>query len=157
MPLIGFSIIFLNLGINKVRKKNILQGNILTGILLLSLFNVTLVLTSQHQKPNAISSIKDSIINKNIDYSIVSIPLINYYLKKHGINNQFYDIENINISDTINLMREDSLLLIGNFQNKFLDNYELIHDSTYYHNPYMNRMWSEINISILKKKYNAEK
>ena len=157
MPLIGFSIVFMNLGINKVREKNSLQGNILTGILLFGLFNVTLVLTSQHQKPNAISSIKDSILDKNIDYSIVSIPLINYYLKKHGINNQFYDIKNINNSDTINLMREDSLLLIGNFQNKFLDNYELIHDSTYYHNPYVNRMWSEINISILKKKYNAEK
>ena len=89
MPLIGFSIIFLNLGINKVREKNSLRGNILTGILLLGLFNVTLVLTSQHQKPNAISSIKDSIIDKNIDYPIVSIPLINYYLKKHGIDNEF--------------------------------------------------------------------
>ena len=152
MPLIGFSIIFLNSGINKVREKNSLQGNIFTGILLLGLFNVTLVLTSQHQKPNAISSIKDSIIDKNIDYPIVSIPLIHYYLKKHGIDNQFYDIKNINNSDTINLMREDSLLLIGNFQNKFLDNYEFIHDSAYYHNPYMNRMWSEINVSSLKKK-----
>jgi len=157
MPLIGFSIIFLNLGINKVREKDSLRGNILTGILLLGLFNVTLVLTSQHQKPNAISSIKDLIIDKNIDHPIVSIPLINYYLKKHGIDNEFYDIENINDVGTVKLLKKDSLLLIGNFQNRFLDHYLLTYDSTYYHNPYVNRMWSEINISILKKKYNAEK
>ena len=73
MPLIGFSIIFLNLGINKVREKNSLRGNILTGILLLGLFNVTLVLTSQHKKPNAISSIKDSIIDKNKPWVCVYI------------------------------------------------------------------------------------
>ena len=41
MPLIGFSIIFLNLGINKVREKNSLRGNILTGILLLYLNHLT--------------------------------------------------------------------------------------------------------------------
>ena len=152
MPLIGFSIILLNLGINKVREKNSLRGNILTGILLLGIFNVTLVLTAQHQKPNAISSIKDSIIEKNIDYPIVSIPLINYYLKKHGIDNEFYDIENINDVDPVKLLEKDSLLLIGNFQNKFLDHYVLTYDSTYYHNPYMNRMWPEINICSLKKK-----
>ena len=152
MPLIGFSIIFLNLGINKVRVKNSLRGNILTGILLLGLFNVTLVLTSQHQKPNAISSMKDSIIEKKIGYPIVSIPLINYYLKKHGIDNEFYDIENINDVDPVKLLEKDSLLLIGNFQNKFLDHYVLTYDSTYYHNPYMNRMWPEINICSLKKK-----
>ena len=152
MPLIGFSIIFLNLGINKVREKNSLRGNILTGILLLGLFNVTLVLTSQHKKPNAISSIKDSIIDKNIDYPIVSIPLINFYLKKHGIDNEFYDIENAHDVDPIKLLKTDSLLLIGNFQKRFLDHYVLTYDSTYYHNPYMNRMWSEINVSSIKKK-----
>ena len=157
MPLIGFSIILLNMGINRVREKNSIRGNILTGLLLLGLINITLVLTSQHQKPNTISSIKDSIINKKIGYPIVSIPLINYYLKKHGLNNEFYDIENINDIDPVKSLGKDSLLLIGNFQNRFIDRYVLTYDSTYYHNPYMNRMWSDINISTLKKKYNAEK
>tara|TARA_Y100000768_G_scaffold378927_1_gene353959 strand:- start:564 stop:1985 length:1422 start_codon:yes stop_codon:yes gene_type:complete len=152
MPLIGFSIILLNMGINRVREKNSLQGNILAGLLLLGLINVTFVLTSQHQKPNAISSIKDSIIEKKINYPIVSIPLINYYLKTHRIDNELHDIENINDIDPVKLLEKDSLLLIGNFQNRFLDHYVLIYDSTYYHNPYMNRMWSEINVISLKKK-----
>ena len=152
MPLIGFFIILLNMGINRVREKNSLRGNILTGLLLLSLFNVTLVLTSQHQNPNAISSIKDSIIEKDIRYPIVSIQLINYYLKKHGIDNEFYDTESTHDVDLTKLLKTESLLLIGNFQKIFLDYYVLTYDSTYYHNPYMNRMWSEINVSSLKKK-----
>ena len=118
----------------------------------MSLFNVTLVLTSQHQNPNAISSIKDSIIEKDIRYPIVSIPLINYYLKKHGLDNEFFDIEDVMDIDPVKILEKDSLLLIGNFQNKFMDNYIPLHDSVYYHNPYMNRMWSEINMCILKKK-----
>ena len=152
MPLIGFSIILLNMGMNRVREKNSLRGNILTGLLLLGLFNVTFVLTSQHQKPNAISSIKDSIIANNISYPIVSIPLINYYLKKHGLHNEYFDIEDISDLDQVKLLEKDSLLLIGKFQNKFLDDYVLTHDTIYFHNPYMNRMWSEINMCSLKKK-----
>tara|TARA_B100001094_G_C18094567_1_gene752320 strand:- start:209 stop:1252 length:1044 start_codon:yes stop_codon:yes gene_type:complete len=152
MPLIGFSIILLNMGINWVREKKRLRGNILTGLLLLGLFNVTFVLTSQHQKPNAISSIKDSIIANNISYPIVSIPLINYYLKKHGLHNEYFDIEDISDLDQVKLLEKDSLLLIGKFQNKFLDDYVLTHDTIYFHNPYMNRMWSEINMCSLKKK-----
>ena len=109
----------------------------------MGLFNVTLVLTSQHQKPNAI---QDDSIKMNIDYPIVSIPLINFYLKKHGIDNEFYEIENTHDVDPIKLLKRDSLLLIGNFQKRFLDHYVLTYDSTYYHNPYMNRMWSEICI-----------
>ena len=152
MPLIGFSIILLNMGINRVKEKNSLKGNILIGFLILGLSNVTFVLTSQHKKPNAISSIKDSIIANNISYPIVSIQLINYYLTKHGLHNDFFDIENISELDQVKLLEEDSLLLIGNFQNKFLDNYMLTNDTIYYHNPYMNRMWSEINMCSLKKK-----
>ena len=152
MPLIGFSIILLNMGINRVKEKNSLKGNILIGFLILGLSNVTFVLTSQHKKPNAISSIKDSIIANDISYPIVSIPLINYYLTKHGLHNVFFDIENFSELDQVKLLEEDSLLLIGNFQNKLLDNYILTNDTIYYHNPYMNRMWSEINMCSLKKK-----
>ena len=65
---------------------------------------------------------------------------------------EFYDIENAHDVDPIKLLKTDSLLLIGNFQKRFLDHYVLTYDSTYYHNPYMNRMWSEINVSSIKKK-----
>ncbi len=152
LPLIGFCIILLNIGMTEVRYKNGLVGYVYIGILFLGLCNVTLVLTSQHQKPNAISSIKDSIIEKDISYPIVSIPLINYYLNKHGLKNELFDIENKNDIELIKLSERDSLLLIGNFKKKFSDHYILTHDSTYYHNPYVNRMWSEINMYGLKKK-----
>ena len=59
LPLISFLIVFLNLGIKRLRNENKLLGNILVGLYLISLCNVTYVLTSQHKKPNAISSVKD--------------------------------------------------------------------------------------------------
>ena len=152
LPLISFLIVFLNLGIKKLRNENKLLGNILVGLYLIFLCNVTYVLTSQHKKPNAISSVKDFIIKQDINYSIVSIPLINFYLKSHGLKNQFFDIEDISNSEQIKGLTRDSLLIVGNFQNQFLDDYINNYDTTFYHNPYVNRMWSELGIFNLKKK-----
>ena len=56
------------------------------------------------------------------------------------------DIRNIKSSG------EYELFLIGNFKKQFLSDYSIIGDSTYYHNPYVNRMWSEINTYFLEKK-----
>ena len=152
LPLISFLIVFLNLGIKRLRNENKLLGNILVGLYLISLCNVTYVLTSQHKKPNAISSVKDYIIKQDINYSIVSIPLINFYLKSHGLKNEFFDIEDITNSEPVKALTRDSLLIVGNFQNKFSDDYINTYDTTFYHNPYVNRMWSELGIFNLKKK-----
>ena len=152
LPLISFLIVFLNLGIKRLRNENKLLGNILVVLYLISLCNVTYVLTSQHKKPNAISNVKDFIIKQDINYSIVSIPLINFYLKSHGLKNEFFDIEDITNSEPIKALARDSLLIVGNFQNKFSDDYINNYDTTFYHNPYVNRMWSEIGIFNLKKK-----
>ena len=145
-------IVFLNLGIKRLRNENKLLGNILVGLYLISLCNVTYVLTSQHKKPNAISNVKDFIIKQDINYSIVSIPLINFYLKSHGLKNEFLDVEDITNSEQIKGLTRDSLLIVGNFQNQFSDDYINNYDTTFYHNPYVNRMWSEIGIFNLKKK-----
>ncbi len=93
-----------------------------------------------------------STSEKDISYPIVSIPLINYYLNKHGLKNELFDIENKNDIELIKLSERDSLLLIGNFKKKFSDHYILTHDSTYYHNPYVNRMWSKVETFRLEKK-----
>ena len=42
--------------------------------------------------------------------------------------------------------------MIGNFKNKIPDNFEIIYDSTFYHNPYVNQMWSTITLYKLLKK-----
>ena len=103
-------------------------------------------------KPNAISSLKDQLINKNEKETIASIPLINYYLKYHGLKNQFIDIENENDVKKIKLLDDEKLILIGNFKESFYDDYRVEDRTDFYHNPYVNRMWSEISMYSMKKK-----
>ena len=85
---------------------------------------------------------------------MISTPLINYYLKLNGIKKKFINIEN---SKEFELFKyennNDEILLIGNFKLMFKDDYTIIVDSIFYHNPYVNRMWSQIETyKIIKQK-----
>ena len=68
------------------------------------------------------------------------------------LKNEFLDVEDITNSEQIKGLTRDSLLIVGNFQNQFSDDYINNYDTTFYHNPYVNRMWSEIGIFKLEKK-----
>ena len=72
--------------------------------------------------------------------------------KSHGLKNEFLEVEDITNSEQIRGLTRDSLLIVGNFQNQFSDDYINTYDTTFYHNPYVNRMWSEIGIFKLEKK-----
>lgn len=151
LPLIIICIFLMNKGIQSLRDKDQIFL-IVTAIFFLGLINVTSVLVEQHMRPNAISSLKDQLINENEKETIASIPLINYYLRYHGLKNQFIDIENENDVKKIKLLDDEKLILIGNFKESFYDDY-LVEDRTdFYHNPYVNRMWSEISMYSMKKK-----
>ena len=125
---------------------------IVTVLFFLGLMNTTFVLVKQHIRPSAISSLKDHLINQNEKETIVSIPLINNYLKHHGLKNQFINIENENDVKQIKLLDKKKLILIGNFKKSFLDNYQGDDQINFYHNPYVNRMWSEISMYSVGKK-----
>ena len=69
----------------------------------------------------------------------------NYYIKSNGIKKKFINIDK---SDELELFKyqnnNEEILLIGNFKPMFKDNYTIIEDNIFYHNPYVNRMWSQI-------------
>ena len=80
---------------------------------------------------------------------IVCIPLVKYYLETHGINATYIDVKSIDknkIPDTLN-----GAIVIGNQNGLFNDSFQVISDSSYFHNPYVNRMWSEIHTFRLSK------
>ena len=145
LPLIIICIVLINNGIQNIRDKDQIFF-IVTVLFFLGLMNTTFVLVKQHMRPSAISSLKDHLINQNEKETIVSIPLINYYLKYHGLKNQFINIENENDVEQIKLLDKKKLILIGNFKKSFHDNYQVDDQINFYHNPYVNRMWSEINM-----------
>tara|TARA_B100001989_G_C24336595_1_gene362808 strand:- start:182 stop:550 length:369 start_codon:yes stop_codon:yes gene_type:complete len=116
-----------------------------------SLISITSNLVLQHKKYNAITRVKNEILTADFQYPIASTPLVNYYLKQHGIKNQFLDIKSNEDIKSIMSLGESELFLIGNFKENFLGNYKIISDSVYYHNPYVNRMWSRLNTYRLNR------
>ena len=137
LPLIIICIFLINKGIQSLRDKDQIFL-IVTAMFFLGLMNITFVLVKQHMRPNAISSLKDHLVNKNEKGTIASIPLINYYLRCHGLKNQFIDIENENDVKKIKLLDDEKLILIGNFKESFHDDYRVQDRTDFYHNPYVN-------------------
>ena len=110
---------------------------------------VSIILVNQHRKPSAISKLKDHLISMDTNDKIVCIPLVKYYLETHGINANYIDVKSIdknNLPDTLN-----GAIVIGNQDGLFNDSFQVISDSSYFHNPYVNRMWSEIHTFRLSK------
>ena len=79
--------------------------------------------------------------------TIISIPLINFYLQSHQIKADFINVEND--QDIIKLSfdnsRDSSVLMVGDYRNLLSEeNSNFNKDTIFYHNPYMNQMWSKI-------------
>ena len=119
--------------------------NTLVWAFYISLITVTSTLVMQHQNSTAVSELKDRLLAYDNDRpTIISTPLINYYLKRHGVKSEFISVIDEAQISAFNLSGKDEALLIGNFESLFEDNYSVFPDSIFFHNPYVNRMWSSI-------------
>ena len=113
---------------------------------------VSLVLTLQHKKPTAIAQTKEYLINKKQPLSIITIPLINYYLRSAGVNTKFINVEKKDIvQQYLNSSLDNNSIMIGDFKDLLNKNISFNNDTIFYHNPYVNRMWSELEIFSLNK------
>ena len=154
LPIVFILILFVCLGIQYIVKNYSKYKNIyytyLSG-LIVSLLVISLTLNFQHKNHTAISQLSNYLINKQ-PKTIVSIPLINYYLKSHGIKGHFINIENeeelLNIDfDSIS----NDFYLIGDFKNFINKDFLINTEKRFYHNPYVNRMWSIIELHYVQK------
>ena len=144
---------FFTMGQNKMFT-TVRMSSAMVVIFFISLIVVTSVLVSQHAKPTAVAKLKDSIINSTNKNTIISIPLINYYLRENGVQANFINIHKL---DQLEIDRETKLngaMVIGDFNEMFSSEFMIIPDTIFYHNPYMNRMWSSIETyTIVNKQY----
>tara|TARA_Y100000996_G_scaffold94802_1_gene67514 strand:+ start:145 stop:546 length:402 start_codon:yes stop_codon:yes gene_type:complete len=131
---------------------NYFVKKIANGAFILLFIAITFKLVVQHKNPNAISQLKDFIINENPE-KIISIPLINYYLKAHGVKSDFTNLDNQNVDYQLNIdsLKLNNALLIGNFKGIFESEYKVSPLKIFFHNPYVNRMWPEIRTFQLNK------
>ena len=113
-------------------------------------------LNIHHKNKTAVAQVSNYIKNKNELVSIVSIPLINYYLKSQGLKANYYDIDIKNEAISIdNIIR--STYIIGDFKPLIENRYIMSLEKSFHHNPYINRMWSSINIYSLIKNSSEQK
>ena len=108
---------------------------------------VTLRTVGQHTKPTAIAQVHEYLRDKQDEQRdklhIVSVPLIKYYLVSQAIEAVYISIKSE--ADLAQLDKlETGFVVIGSR----LPDREPKVEKVFYHNPYVNRMWSEIPLFV---------
>ena len=138
LPLVVIILLFFGYIIKNLNFKNI---SIILG-LFLSILTINLVIS--HKNGTSIYFLKNYLqIQKK--HFLVSNALVNYYLKSNGIKSNYINVDTAEINE-INSKLEGvkEFKIIGNYSEIFETNYNISLDTIFYHNPYINRMWSEI-------------
>ena len=88
----------------------------------------------------------------NFENAITAAYYANENLEVQKVNKNFVDIDihrEQNLNQITNIRKNN--IVIGDFRKLFEENYNIIPDTIFYHNPYVNRMWSKIETYHLVK------
>jgi hypothetical protein len=105
------------------------------------------ILIKQHRGFTAVQKLKNYISKNNDIGTVASIPLINFYLQSHHLKVNYINVENFKDIYSLQLENPDTkdILMVGDYRNLFSRlSSSFYPDTTFYHNPYMNQMWSKI-------------
>ncbi|MFN3403751.1 MAG: hypothetical protein ACK40G_06625 [Cytophagaceae bacterium] len=140
LVLIAYGVIYFLVNFNSLVTKGVI------AVFMLSTIIITLYLVGQHKKPTAIAQVKPYLesIKNGDELHIVSIPLINYYLEGQKVKAFYYDI--YTDMSKIEKINSGKIVVIGNFPNLFPGKPKNV--TTFYHNPYVNRIWSSITVYL---------
>ena len=110
---------------------------------------VTVVLVRQHLDPSALAQAKAFVEARTgaaAPTRVASIPLVNTYLRKQRVDARFISVDDS--TDVRRLQRADAgqTLVIGTYPSLFDRPPERVR--RFYHNPYVNRMWPEVTVSV---------
>ena len=147
LPVVYFIIVLLSYGYNYLNTNK--YNKIISTIFIICSIYIGSIIAFQHKQPTAISKVKDYLIESREPLTIITTPLISYYLKSSGVNFTYYDAHKID--PTIhNYGDNNKILMIGDFQEVLNNKISVTRDTSFYHNPYVNRMWSTINLYLLE-------
>ena len=150
IPLLPFITFFINVGMNNISNK----FNRYVSLSLIVYGLITTVLIIQHKEPTCISQIKEYLtkVPKNKETIITNIGLMNFYFKKHvELNNEkfkFVNIEDFQSKNWTNISTETDIYSTSKLDHK---SYVEIDVVKFYHNPYVNRLWSRIFLYQYRK------
>ena len=147
LPVVYFIIVLLSYGYNYLNTNK--YNKIISTIFIICSIYIGSIIAFQHKQPTAISKVKDYLIKSREPLTIITTPLISYYLKSSGVNFTYYDAHKIDPT-IYNYGDNNKILMIGNFQEVLNNKISVTRDTSFYHNPYVNRMWSTINLYLLE-------
>ena len=151
LPILLFFCVLLIQGQEKYRGKAY-SAVIYIYFIILVVHDLTLI--SQHKNYTAIHKLKNYISENDSVRTVISIPLINYYLERHQVKAEFVNVEDTSEVKQYRNKSHNSFgatLMIGDYRFALSDSVSFKKDTTFYHNPYMNQMWSKIQVYSLNK------
>ena len=151
MPFIPFTSLILALGIDRISRKMNFKWSVLFCILILSPYiTITSKLITQHKEPSALAQIKN-LIKKNANGKtvVVSNSLKNYYFRKSIDSNIVY-LNDDNYLSRINNYYQQGYKIYSTFSLSS-KNFQFKNKTHFYHNPYVNKLWSSLRIYEYEK------
>ena len=143
LPLIPFLGLFIAFACAKIAVHGSRMLKVVLTVFLLCYGYVTLHLVMQHKNPTAIAQIFQYLRAKQSDkLCVVSVPLIKDYLAFQGLQAAYIPIKGADDTGKLDEKMHDSseLVVIGSpLRDRVLKT-----QKTFYHNPYVNRMWPEL-------------
>ncbi|EAY24595.1 membrane protein, putative [Microscilla marina ATCC 23134] len=145
MPFIPFIVARIAIGIGQNRD---LSAGMAVLMLPLYMF-ITFTLVGQHRKPTAIAQVKNYMVSQDKPQNILYAPeLVAFYLKRqHDWKLKFVYADKPN---SVQLIKQAKVQLKGGKVYSLIDLNKDLHQpvkgKAFYHNPYVNRMWSELKV-----------
>jgi len=110
---------------------------------------VTLVLVDQHRTPSAIAQAK-RFVERQAERPgpvwVVSKPLVNTYLRRQQVEARFLSVEDAGAVRRARRAETGRTIVVGTYA-AFPDRTPT-RTRRFYHNPHVNRMWSEVTVSV---------
>ena len=137
--LISFSFEYLKKLIKRFSIKNILF------LILVPYGLITLKLISQHKTPSAISQISSHITDSKAEnVIIISHHLMNYYFSKSITKPIIYLNKKSHQNKSKHYYKNGYRIFSTSKLNE--DEYNLVNFNSFYHNPYVNKLWSNLSV-----------
>lgn len=119
-------------------------GRVLVGSFLAAYVAVALVLVQQHRRPTAIAQVAEHLRgDAGENLVVISIPLVNFYLSALGVEARFLSAEGAEELVTLPRLEAGRVVTVG-IRPPWDE--RPVREQTFYHNPYVNRMWPEVTV-----------
>ncbi|MBN4052048.1 hypothetical protein JYT53_00950 [Cytophagaceae bacterium AH-315-L13] len=147
LPVVAIILMIITVGLSKHMNSNLRKG--IAAIFLISYSIVGIVIANQHQNPSAISQALSYLKDQDNSKTVVSIPLVNQYFGKQALEAALIDVETETELESV-INKYDSFYYVGKSFPEF--DIEIVHAKVFYHNPYVNKLWSTVKVYQLERR-----